>query len=238
MALGFRIVDGIDRTPPEMVARFAEVDSADLSDVMRHSTTVIGVGPLWDPAPRAVGPAVTVSLPLGGVSMLRAAMDACRPGDVLVVAARGATGFAMFGGSIAHAMANRGLAGLVVDGAVRDVADIRAAGLATFARGTATAAAPSETPGEVNVTVACGGAVIRPGDIVVADGNGVAVARPEDVDEVLAGLDALHHRHESWHDDIVAGRVPALGDLYRRLADLGCDVGDAQQRSALAGVSA
>jgi regulator of RNase E activity RraA len=226
MGLGFRIVSSIQRAPADLVARFAEADSADLSDVLRHSTTMVGITPLWRPAPRAVGPAVTVSVPLGGVSVLRAGMDACRPGDVLVVAARGAREFAMFGGFIAQAMANRGLAGLVVDGAVRDVEEIERAGLATFARGQATPAGPSETPGEINVPVACAGAVVSPGDIVVADGNGVVVVSPDIADAVLAGLDGLHQRHLSWHDDVAAGRVPALGTLYQRLAELGCDVGE------------
>ena len=224
MGLGFRVVSSIQRPPRDLVTRFTETDSADLSDVLRHSTTMVGISPMWRPAPRAVGPAVTVSVPLGGISVLRAGMDACLPGDVLVVAARGAREFSMFGGFIAQAMANHGLAGLVVDGALRDVEDIQRTGLPAFALGQATAAAPSETPGEVNVTVACAGAVVNPGDIVVADGNGVVVVSPVQADLALAALEALHQRHQSWHDDIAAGRVPALGDLYERLADLGCEI--------------
>ncbi len=224
MGLGFRIVSSIQRPSCDLVKRFTEIDSADLSDVLRHSTTMVGLAPIWRPAPRSVGPAVTVSVPIGGVSVLRAGMDACLRGDVLVVAARGAREFSMFGGFIAQAMANRGLAGLVVDGAVRDVEDIQRAGLPTFALGQATAAAPSETAGEVNVPVACAGAVVNPGDIVVADGNGVVVVSPAQADLALAAVEALHDRHVSWRDDVAAGRVPALGSLYERLAELGCEI--------------
>lgn len=226
MALGYRIVQEIERPVASMVERFAALDSADLSDALRHSSTMLGVEALWQPTPRAVGPAITVSLPLGGVSMLRAAMDACQPGDVLVVAARGTTSFAMFGGAIALAMRNRGVAGLVVDGAVRDVTEIQEAGLPTFARGLATAASPGEVAGEVNVPVACAGAVVFPGDIVVADGNGVVVVAPRLADEVLAAINALHAKQRSWQDDVAAGQVPAMAGLYERLAQLGCDVGE------------
>lgn len=231
MGLGFRIVSSIQRPSSDLVRRFTEIDSADLSDVLRHSTTMVGLSPMWRPAPRSVGSAVTVSVPVGGVSVLRAGMDACIPGDVLVVAARGAREYSMFGGFIAQAMANRGLAGLVVDGAVRDIEEIQRAGLPTFALGQATAAAPSETAGEVNVPVACAGAVVNPGDIVVADGNGVVVISPVRADLVLAAAEGLHQRHLSWHDDVAAGRVPALGNLYERLAELGCDIGDGQAGS-------
>ncbi len=225
MPYGFRILTDPPRPSAELVARLASCDPADLSDVMRHARTMTGLTPLWDGAPTACGPAVTVSLPLGGVHLLRAAMDRCRPGDVLVVAARGATEFAMFGGAIARAMANRGLAGLVVDGAVRDRPEIMDAGLPTYCRGVATAASVADAPGEINIPVACAGAVVFPGDIVVAGPNGVVAVPPEHAAEILTGVDALHAKHESWTGDVVAGQVPMLGVSLARLAELGCDPG-------------
>jgi regulator of RNase E activity RraA len=159
-------------------------------------------------------------MPIGGVNLIRLAMEASQEGDVLVLAARGVQQYAVFGGYISRAMSNRGLAAIVVDGAVRDSEEIEVAELPAFARGTATAACASEAPGEINVPVACGGVVVMPGDIVIGDRNGVVALNPGDAAEVLEKLAGLEKRHESWVDDVANGRVPGIEETIARAKEL------------------
>lgn len=224
MSIGFRVNPRPDTTrAQEMGKQFTSFDTADISDALYHSGTMLGLTALISPVSRVCGPAVTMSAPLGGVFMLRLAMDMCRRGDVLVVAARGHTGFAMFGGHVSVAMRQRGLAALVVDGCVRDLDEIRDSGLPIFARGTATIAAPRETPGEVNVPVACGGVVVSPGDLIVADSNGV-VRIPQDAGgDFRNRLERLVERYDSWESQIRSGQVPGLRDAQDSLSQLGCE---------------
>jgi len=224
MPIGFRI-----RARPEarddegLRSTLAGYDTSDVADALNQSGTMVGLAAVWAPVPRICGTAVTVSTPIGGVFVLRMGMDLCRPGDVLVVTARGASTFAMFGGHISVAMKNRGVAGVIVDGCVRDADEIRDAGLPVFARGMATAAASADGPGEVNVPVACGGVVVSPGDLVLADGNGIVVVPPDAGAAFVGRLEQSTERYASWAPDIEAGRVPGLDDSRRRLLELGCE---------------
>jgi len=227
MSIGFRVVRNTVKPPPELVLQLAECDTSDLSDVMRHARTMSGLDLRRPQGARVAGRAVTVSLPLGGVNMLKVAMDQCEAGDVLVVAARGAMSFAMWGGHISFGMRKRGLAGLVVDGAVRDVDEIAEAGLPVFARGSATNACVADAAGEVNVTVACAGAVVEPGDIIVADENGVVAVPVAHAPEILEKAAALHERHESWEPDLQRGAVPGIGPILESVAAQGCEFVDA-----------
>jgi regulator of RNase E activity RraA len=227
MSIGFRVIRNTVKPPPELILELAECDTSDLSDVMRHSRTMSGLDLRQSLGRRVAGRAVTVSLPLGGVNMLKVAMDQCEEGDVLVVAARGAMSFAMWGGHISYGMRKRGLAGLVVDGAVRDVGEIGDAGLPVFARGSATNACIGDAPGEVNVTVACAGAVVEPGDIIVADENGVVAVPVRDAAEILKKVEALHERHDSWAPDLERGAVPGIEPILASVAEQGCEFVDA-----------
>jgi len=220
VSVGSRVFREISRPHTSVISRLALFDTADLSDVMRHCSTMIGITAITDCSTRIAGPAVTASLPLGGVNLMKLAVDAATTGDVLVLAARGASHYAVFGGYISLAMRNRGLAGVVVDGAVRDRDEIQSAGLPVFARGVATAACVPEAVGEINVPVACGGVVVRPGDIVIGDRNGLVVVNPADAAEILAKLEDLVARHNSWGGDIAQGNVPGIEETVARAHEL------------------
>jgi len=147
----------------------------------------------------------------------------CRAGDVLVVSARAAEMFAMFGGHVSVALKNRGVAAVIVDGCVRDPDEIREGGLPVFARGVATAAASADGPGEVNVPVACGGVVVSSGDLVLADGHGVVVVPRDATNDLLDRLDQATARAESWQSEIDEGRIFGLDAARTRLEELGCE---------------
>ncbi|WP_176084725.1 RraA family protein [Martelella sp. HB161492] len=196
--------------------------AADISDV---------VGPLYtlDPAIRAltpaggtmVGQAVTVKAAPGDNRAIVGAMGFAGKNQVLVVDWRGYVGACGSGAlSLATPVAN-GLAGVVIDGAWRDLAEVEELGLPLFGRCSAVYSPAKAHLGEVNVPVHCGGVVIEPGDLIVGDGEGVAVIPARHIGDVVAILaakksadvspEALRGRAEARHVAFLADIEKAGG---------------------------
>jgi 4-hydroxy-4-methyl-2-oxoglutarate aldolase len=185
--IGARRRPRVEGPAKELVDALAQRDTTDLADAM-HSSHVMdgGVRPLYPAMQRFAGPAVTVTVPAGSQEVRKQAMDMAQAGDVLVIDARGVTNFSVLGGRLAKRLHEQGLAGVVIDGCIRDMEEIQALGLPVFCRGHSIAAAPKTGPGEINVPVVCGGIVVSPGDVVVGDANGVAVVPREAAAEIVA----------------------------------------------------
>ena len=120
-----------------------------------------------------IGPALTVRTRPGDNLMVHKAIDLAQPGDVIVVDAGGDLTNAIIGEIMTTLAEKRGVAGFVIDGAVRDVDAIAASDFPVYARGVTHRGPYKDGPGEINVTIALGGQTIAPGDIVVGDGDGV-----------------------------------------------------------------
>lgn len=224
-SIGFRGFTDIARPSLELLQRLTAYAPPDLSDAMESSYTLDPhIRPLYPKVHRLAGPAVTVTTPRGAFNIIKFAMEQTRTGDVLVVNACGISAFALWGGNVSRAMKQRGLAAVIVDGAVRDPEEIEALDLPVFARSVATASPPVDGPGEVNVPVACGGVVVRPGDIIVADGNGI-VAVPQDAAEwVLERVAALKEKHRSIQPTLDQGKVTNIGPIIEGLVRHGLAV--------------
>jgi 4-hydroxy-4-methyl-2-oxoglutarate aldolase len=138
------------------------------------------------PGTLVVGPAITVRLPDGDLEALVPAVDQLQPGDVLVVDHGGRESLACWGELTSLAARARGCAGVIVDGAVANVADLREHGLPTFTRGVAALGGRrlGKDGGGVNVPIQCGGVAVHPGDLVVADDDGVVVVPPARLEDV------------------------------------------------------
>ncbi len=176
LPIGRRILARAPSLPPDLVQVYSSLATTDLADAMASANTMApSIQALYEHMPRLLGSAVTVNVPSGSRDVRLAAIEATRPGDVLVITATSAAGCALLGGRLAQALADKACAGVVVDGYVRDFADIISIGLPVFCRGRSPAAGPRTGPGEVNVPVACGGVVVHPGDLVVGDQDGVVV---------------------------------------------------------------
>lgn len=174
--IGARRLPRQDGPDAGIVQALAACDSTDLSDALHASHHMDpGIRPLYPQMSPFAGPAVTVSVPSGSQEVRKIAMGMAKPGDVLVVDARAVPIYAVLGGKLAEDLKQQGLAGVVIDGYVRDLEEIRAIGLPVLCRGHTIAASPKSGPGEVNVPVACGGVVVQPGDVIVADTNGAVV---------------------------------------------------------------
>ena len=134
------------------------------------------------PDVRIAGTAVTVRAPGADGVMVHHAVAKARPGDVLVIDRCGDLRHACVGGAVAYAARKAGIAGIVVDGFVTDIGELRAYGVPVWARGLS----PVTTKilglgGAFCVPVSCGGVAVRPGDAVFADENGVLILDPADI---------------------------------------------------------
>lgn len=222
MDKGHRVVTRIDRPAQQIVAGLAAFEAVDIADTMKHSGSVLGLRSVFDPPLPACGPAVTLSVTVPNIDMLRVALQLCQPGDVLVINARGNTGQAVLGGFMGHALRNRGVAGVVVDGAVRDPLEFGVIGLPVYARAATSNGAALSASGEINVPVACGGAVVNPGDIVVADGTGIAVVPADLGEQVAVAAQALVDLHETWKPEVARGEIFGLSGSLERVTGSGC----------------
>lgn len=178
-----------------------------LADALRRPDGATGVLRPRHRAGNLCGPAFTVRLPPGDNLFVQRAVDLARPGDVIVVDVGGSTDVAVVGDIVSAWAAKRGVAGFVIDGAVRDLADLSTHDLPVYARGISPKGPTRVGPGEINVPVVVGGMAVRPGDIVVGDVDGLVVVRPEDVERALAGAGQLRTREGETHAAIAAGTL-------------------------------
>lgn len=122
---------------------------------------------------------------------LAAALALAQPGDVLIASAEGFEGSAVCGDLLAGMMRNKGLAGLIVDGAVRDLAGLREVGLPVFARAINPSSCVRSGPGTVGLPIVVEGRTIASGDLVLADADGVVTVPLAEADAVLSRLEAI-----------------------------------------------
>jgi regulator of RNase E activity RraA len=131
------------------------------------------------------GTAVTVKTRGGDNLTPMRAFEFCRPGDVLVIDAGGDITNAVIGGILSFYTATIGTAGLVLDGAIRDVAEIRERDYPVYARGVNHRGPYKDGPGEINVPVSVGGMIVNPGDIVVGDQDGLLAFSPDEAELLI-----------------------------------------------------
>ncbi len=179
-----------------MSDEFAGISPTVLADSLgRQQVMDIGIRPLW-PSPQVTGPAFTVRCPAGDNLMLHAAIYRADPGSILVVEADDVD-YAVAGGNMCAVAQRHGIAGLVVDGVIRDLAEVRELGLPVFARGVIPVPGAKNAIAPLNEPVRCGGITVGPGDIVVADEEGVVVTPSSRRDEVLRAAQAKATREEA-----------------------------------------
>ncbi len=170
------------------------------------------------PGSRAAGPARTVRCGQGDNLMVHAVMDKAQPGDILVLTMPEPEPVALVGDLLATQAKQRGVAGLLVDAAVRDVWDLRELGLPIWARWIRVKGATKTEVGTIDEPVEVGGATIRPGDAVVLDADGAVVVRQERVDEVLAASRKRLEQESVKRERLRSGQLSYdLDDLRARV---------------------
>lgn len=179
-----------------------------------------GIKPI-DPTVRLAGPALTVDCRPADNLMLHYAVQKARPGDVLVVDAKGFMEAGPWGDVLTLQAMQQGIAGLLIHGCVRDANLIIELGFPVFCRGLSIKGTGKNQPGRVNVPVTIGDVVIHPGDIVVGDRDGVVVVAQRDVASTIAASLAREEKEAGQRRAIAQGAFTAdllgLADTLRRL---------------------
>jgi RraA family protein len=176
---GFRLRRAIDRADAKVVTALAKYPVAIVGDALgRRGVMHQAIKPLV-PEWKLAGPAVTVEVRPGDNLMIHTGLALAQPGDVLVIDAKGNLDCGLWGGILHALAARRQIAGVVIDGAVRDLAELRASPIPVFARGVNPCGGDKEGPGQVNFPISCGGVPVMPGDVVLGDGDGVLVVPSE-----------------------------------------------------------
>ena len=177
---------------------YADVPTTTLADVLsRDDVMDIGIRSLTGTPGRLAGPAFTVRCPPGDNLMVHAAIYRAEPGSVLVVDTGGDVDHAVAGGNVMAVAQRRGIAGFVIDGVIRDLAEAREAGFPVYARGVIPIPGAKAVVKPHNVTVRCGDVTVHPGDIVVADEEGIVVVPGARKDEVFAAARAKLAKDEA-----------------------------------------
>ena len=161
---------------------FEIASTPNISDAMHREGCMTAILPVQEGA-KAIGPALTVHAMDGDWAKPVEAIDECEPGTVLVIQVDG-TSKAVWGELASHTSKRLGLAGVVIDGAIRDVDEIRRIGFPAWARVIRPNAGDPKGFGEIGTEIECGGQRVRTGDWVVADDNGVVVVPKEKAQEM------------------------------------------------------
>ena len=204
--IGFRIFMETPRPEPALVAQFSGLATPNLADAMGRFH-FMDPGIQMRSGQGLCGPALTVITRPGDNLMVHKALEIARPGDVIVVNTCGNTTTAVFGELMGHSAREAGIAGLVVDGAVRDTVGLAELGFAAFSRSVSAGACDKDGPGEINVPISCGNTVVMPGDIVVGDADGVVVVPLAEAEQVLAFVRELQEHEKKRIAEIHSGKV-------------------------------
>jgi regulator of RNase E activity RraA len=202
---GFMIRTDFPRLPAELIAGFAEFETAEVSDVLNRLYAMNGSIRNRSNDKELLGSACTVKLYPGDNLMIHKALDIAKPGDIVVVDCSGAMSNAVFGDLVANKACHRKIAGFVIDGLIRDLAGIIETGLPVYARGVTPFGPLHRGPGEINTPISCGGIVVNPGDVIKADSTGIAVIPRDHAAEILQRLRNSRDKQEAYVASVKRG---------------------------------
>src|SRR5262252_934642 len=222
-----RVVRNISRASTELIATLGEQGVATIHEAQgRTGLMKPYIRPIY-PTARVAGSAVTVLCHPGDNMMIHAAIEVCRRGDVLVVATTSESTDGMFGELLATSCKSRGIAGLVIDAGVRDVADLIDMDFPVWAKAISAQGTVKASPGSVNVEIVCAGAIVKPGDPVIADQDGVVVISRDAVAEVARLGAARIEKEQRSRKRLQAGELGLdFYNLREKLKELGVEYVD------------
>ena len=223
LTIGNRIFTEVTRADRALVAQFRDLPSSNINDEMNRLYCMHDYIRLLNPgrAKPLLGTAITVKAPIGDNLFFHQALDMAQEGDVIVVDGGSGCNRSLAGEIMLRFACKKGLAGIVVDGCLRDLDGIESLDMPVYAKGVTPQGPFKFGPGEVNVPIACGGQVVFPGDILVGDPDGIVVIRRQDAaavakaaqekkkkeDEIFAAMEADWHAYAEKHVQTTQSRM-------------------------------
>jgi regulator of RNase E activity RraA len=204
----------MDEKTRSLIDRLDRVDTCAVSDALDHLSlkgAVIGIHPVW-PCPKIVGRAVTVKIVPAGLTrpehhLATPAVESAEPGDIIVVDNAGRTDVSSWGDILSNAAQVKGIRGVIIDGACRDVDGSRVIGFPVYARNGVPVTARGRIIQEsYNTLIQCGGVQVRPGDLVIADGSGVVFVPAERAEEIIEAAERIVEREAAMVEAVRGGK--------------------------------
>ena len=222
-----RVVRNIKRPDAGVVRLLGELGVATVHEAQRRTGLMHPyMRPLY-PGARLSGPAVTVSCHPGDNMMIHAAVEVCKPGDVLVVAPISESSDGMFGELLGISCQVRGVAGMVIDAGVRDSTDLTAMQFPIWSKAISAQGTVKASAGCVNIEIVCAGALVHPGDVIVADADGVCVVAREEAPLVSKLGDERRAKEEKTRERLRKGELGLdFYGLRAKLAEAGVEYVD------------
>lgn len=223
MSIGYQIKKNFHRPSGELIRQFEGIPVPNIGDSMNR-TAAISSEILPVNGARLMGTAYTVRVPAGDNLLFYYAIDQAEPGDVIVIDGGGYTERALCGEIMATYAEKRGLAGFVINGAIRDKVEISQMDFPVFTKGFCPNGPYKNGPGEINVPVNIGGRIICPGDILVGDGNGLVSFSPDDAPEILEKVKAVMEKEKHMMEDIEQNVHLDLRWMYTKIEQDQCSI--------------
>ncbi len=195
------------RLSKKALAPWAHIRSPIASDAMNRAKTLDAAIRPISAGYVMLGQALTVRAIAGGITPLLHALSLARPGDVLMVDAGGYAQNAVLGGNMTNKAMRQGMAGLVIDGAIRDLAEIRDCGIPCFTRAVTPAGPNFAETGDVGGPISCGGVLVKTGDLVIGDDDGITIVPRGQMAAVLAVCRTTLTAEAEWDRRIAAGET-------------------------------
>jgi RraA family protein len=220
--VGLQILKRTRQVSAQVVQAYKGLPVANISDCMARMTAAgTRLRPMHKSGTLA-GPALTVKTRPGDNLMIHKALTLAQPGDVIVVDGGGDLSNALFGEIMVASALKIGVAGVVLNGAVRDCEEIGQGTFPLYAAGVTHRGPYKDGPGEVNVPIAIDGMVIHPGDLIVGDADGLLCVPYDDVEAVLAATHKKMELEKVMLADIAAGKLDTSW-IDATLRRIGCD---------------
>lgn len=203
---GMRIQKHVKRPPKELIEQLRGNPSANISDCTNRMFAMNSKIKPMGRCSSLLGTAFTLKTAMADNLLFHQSLLMAQPGDIIVVDVSGDENYSVCGDIMFQIAISRKLAGIVIDGCIRDVAFLKEHDFPVFARGVTPRGPYKNGPGEINCDVCVGGQVIHPGDVIVGDDDGLVVIRPQDLNYILQNLQSVVDKEAEFNRLIEEGR--------------------------------
>lgn len=220
--IGCQIVEHFSRPDKKLVELFRDFPVANIDDCMGRTAAIRqDIRPMNKA--KLLGTAFTVRVPQGDNLMFHKAMDMAKPGDVIVIDAGSMKNRAIFGELMVSYCKSRGIAGIIVDGAIRDSEAIAEMDFPVYACGVTPNGPYKNGPGEIGTTISVSGVIVHPGDIIAGDRDGVVVIKPEYAETLAERVAGVFAKEEAIMNKIVEDGTYIRPWVDEKLKEIGCE---------------